>query len=700
MTMNILWTIIPLLFVNSANATETLWQDQKTRSTDDTSNTTPLQNYRLLGLDEAQLQTQLAQAALPNTQARSEQSTLSLPLPDGGFASVTATPSETLAPEIAAEHPDIQTWKVVGTDGKVISGVIDFTPQGFHAMLDMANGDTLFIEPKANDASRDYVSFRKSANREAFNQSGWSCASQHSQSTSQPSFSSTLATNTAARSLAARTGETIRTYRIAIAATAEYTSYQGGQDAAYSAIVTAVNRINQIYERDLAIRLILVSNTNLVFTNATTDPYHNSSSSLMLTENTTTLNSIIGSANYDIGHVLATNNGGLASSSTACGTYKAQGATGLAAPKGDAFIIDYVAHEIGHQLGASHTFNSLIGSCGGSNREKLSAFEPGSGSTIMSYTGLCGSDNLQANSDSMMHSTSIQQIQDYLVNGAGASCAGSISPTNTSPIADAGSNYTIPASTPFTLVGAGLDSDGNTLTYSWEQIDAGSSSNVNVDTTDNALIRAHLPMTTPLRTIPQLSDLTGGVQSAGEALPVNDRALNFRLTVRDGLGGTDYKDMKVTVSNTGSAFAITEPSSTALVAGSVQNVQWTVAGTDLSPINCSAVDIASSTDDGNTFTTLLSKAPNNGSATVTLPNNLGSKTYLRVKCSDNIFFALSATTPAQAKNGGTGSSTTSANASVTDSSTSSSSGGGSMPLEWALFAGIYALLRRRKGIQR
>ena len=696
--MKILWTILPLLFVSNVNATETLWQDHQARHAE-TAKAAQLQHYRVLSLDEAQLQTQLAQTPLStdsSTQARAALPTLSLPLPDGGFANVSATLSETLSPEIAAEYPDIRTWKVTGTDGKVISGVIDITPEGFHAMLDMANGDTLFIDPQTDGTSRQYLSFRKSANWEAFQRSDWSCASQHNASNTQPSFASALSANTAARTLAAKAGETLHTYRIAMAATGEYTAYHGGQSAAYSSILTTVNRINQIYERDLSTRLILVSGTNVVYTNAATDPYTNSNPNLMLGENTKTLNSVIGSTNYDIGHVLATDGGGLASVATVCGQFKAEGATGLSAPDGESFIIDYVSHEIGHQLGASHTFNGQKGACDANNREALTAYEPGSGSTIMAYTGLCNTDNLQMDSDSMMHSSSIQQIQDYLHNGEGASCAVKIGLNNSNPTANAGANYTIPAATPFILTGSGLDTNGDTLSYSWEQVDTGTASNVNVDLGDNAIIRAHLPMTTPTRTVPQLSDLTSGVQSAGEVLPVTTRNLNFRLLVRDGHGGIGHDDMQIKVQNTGSAFAITAPSSTALPAGSVQTVLWNVAGTNLAPINCSAVDIASSTDTGSTFTTLLSNTPNDGNASVTLPGNLGSKTCLRVKCSDNIFFALSATNPAVARTSNNSTITSSAVPSTTLSGTSSG-GGGSAPLEWVFLAGIFALLRLRKG---
>lgn len=689
--MKHLWIAIATLLACNANAGDSLWTDIQGRGTA-TSTESRLQQFRLLGLDETGLKAQLSQVATyatNETQARAASPTLNLPLPDGSFAAVTATPTDILAPDIATAYPDIQTWKVFGTDGKIISGTIDITPLGFHAMLDMASGDTLFIDPRQTSTTRQYLSFSKKANWEAFRAGDWSCSTREHGATA--GSSPVLPAGTAARSMAAKAGETLQTYRIAMAATGEYTDYYGSQNAAYSSIVTIINRINQVYERDLSIRLLLVSGTNIVYPDPEKDPYSNNSPTLMLSENVNNLNKVIGDANFDIGHVLATDGGGLASVATACGKYKSEGMTGLTRPEGDAFIIDYVAHELGHQIGATHTFNGIRGACFANNREALSAYEPGSGSTIMAYTGLCEGDNLQADSDSMMHSASIQQIQDYMHDGSGALCAGKISLANSNPTANAGANYTIPAGTPFILSGSGLDINGDTLSYSWEQVDAGTAAYVNVDLVNNALIRAHLPTARPVRTIPQMSDLLGRVQSAGEVLPATERTLNFRLLVRDGRGGTAYDDTLITVKDTGSNFAVTSPTSTAFVGGTPQTVTWTVAGTDQPSINCSTVDIAITTDNGNTFTDLLTNTPNDGSATVTLPLSLGSKNHIRVKCSNNIFFALSATSPAKARTSNIGSSNTAV-------STNSTGGGGSAPPGWIVVGILYVLYRLRKGV--
>lgn len=685
-------TMLPIM---PTQATSFPWQDIQARN-NQLHHPDGLQHYRQLTLDEDVLLQELQQAppALPTgAQARAATTRIDMPLPDGGFAEVVVTPTEILAPEVAAEHPDIHTWKVTGADGKVMTGVIDMTPAGFHAMLDMADGDTVFIDPQDNGATRHYVSFSKRSNRPAFQQQDWSCPVHGNvRAFRSPITLETRHSPTALRPpVAARAGETLHTYRIAIAATAEYTRFHGGQEEAYNAIVTLVNRLNQVYERDLSLRLNLVSDTRIIYTNAFTDPYTNNAPNSLLTQNTANLNQALGSANYDIGHVLATDGGGLASVATVCGPYKAEGMTGISRPTGDAFIIDYVAHEIGHQLGATHTFNGNRGACTGANRERFTAYEPGSGSTIMAYTGLCEGDNLQTDSDSMMHSASIQQVTDYIhASSGGVSCATATTLNNNNPVANAGADHTIPAGTPFILTGSGTDTDGDTLSYSWEQVDTGTASHVNVDLGDNALIRVFPPVSTPVRTVPRLSDLTRNAQVVGEFLPATSRTMNFRLQVRDGRGGINHDDMQLTVHDTGNNFVVTAPVGTSLVNGAQQLVSWDVAGTTQPPISCNSVDIALTTNGGGSFTTLLTRTPNDGSATVNLPTNLGSRNHIRVKCSDSIFFALSATSPARANL------SDSVSSAPNTGSLNNAGGGGSLPPEWLVLVGMYLLYRLRK----
>ncbi|HPY41661.1 MAG TPA: M12 family metallo-peptidase, partial [Thiolinea sp.] len=466
-----------------------------------------------------------------------------------------------------------------------------------------------------------------------------------------------------------------------------YTKYHGGsKTAALSAITTTINRMNEVYQRDLSIKLRLVSGVTTIYTDAATDPYPSSGSTL-LSENQTVLDNFIGSENYDVGHLFTTGDGGVAVVEGACrNAYKGQGVSGWDTPTGDIFAIDYVAHEVGHQFGATHTFNSNSGSCSGNNRIPKTAYEPGSGSTIMAYAGICSPDNVQAHSDAMFHSGSISQITTYTQNSTGATCADSSSLNNANPVANAGKDYTIPARTPFILTGSATDSNNDALSYSWEEIDLGAISKVDVDTGDNALVRTQLPSSSPSRTIPRLADLLSNSHTYGETLSNQTRPMNFRLQVRDGKGGIGSDDMLVSVHDTGSAFAITSPQNTPLVAGSSLNVKWNTAKTEQAPIACSTVDIAlnmTSTTTNENFQTLLSGTANDGDATVTLPSTLGTKNTIRVKCSNNIFFALSDANPTSAGNGG-------------DSGGVFTNGGtGSLPIEFLFLIGFGALLRQR-----
>ncbi|EKP0314513.1 hypothetical protein JE959_004665, partial [Aeromonas veronii] len=304
---------------------------------------------------------------------------------------------------------------------------------------------------------------------------------------------------------------------------------------------------------------------------------------------------------------------------------------------------DYVAHEIGHQFGADHTFNGTTGSCGGGNRVANQAYEPGSGSSIMAYAGICGDENIQTHSDPYFHSKSIEQMRAHMATVS--TCGITLALSNNAPQAAAGGDYVIPANTAFMLKGAGGDLDNDSLLYNWEQIDLGtesSSAATMIDDGSRPLFRFVSPTASPERILPSLPSLLSGTLAKGEAWPTTNRDLNFRLTVRDGQGGVASDDMKVQVINTGAAFRITNPFyGVTLTPGASQAIAWDVAGTTVAPISCSKVDISVTQDEGASWTMLAAGQPNNGAATVTLPADLTSSVRLKVACSDNIFFAIS-----------------------------------------------------------
>lgn len=440
-----------------------------------------------------------------------------------------------------------------------------------------------------------------------------------------------------------------RTYRLAVATTGEYTQFHGGTvNSGIAAVVTAINRVNELYEVDLSVRLNLVSNNDrLIYTNPNSDPYTNGNSDL--NSNTGNINRVIGSSSYDVGHIFQTSGGGVASLGSVCnGNRKGAGLTGLRQPVGDPFYVDYVAHEIGHQFDGLHTFNGSSGSCAGGNRSSSAAYEPGSGATVMAYAGICNDENLQRNSDPYFHTHSITEINAFITNGGGSRCASVSNPNNTPPSADAGANYTIPARTSFKLTGVATDSDAGDvalLTYNWEQYDLGSASSSPATMVDNGnrpIFRATTPTDNPVRTFPNLNDILNNTSTLGNSLPTTNRDLNFRFTVRDTNGGVAIDDVVIRVSNTGQSFEINSPSAGAsLIGGQAAVITWDVAGTSGSPINCSQVDIEYSSNNASTFTTIARGLPNNGNGSATIPNTETDNARIKVSCSNNIFFAMS-----------------------------------------------------------
>ncbi|MGK2864609.1 MAG: reprolysin-like metallopeptidase, partial [Chitinophagaceae bacterium] len=448
----------------------------------------------------------------------------------------------------------------------------------------------------------------------------------------------------------------LRSYRLAVACTGEYARAATGNGAsttvaqALSAIVTSINRVDGVYEKELAISLNLVGNNNtIVFVDPATDPFTaNDDGSALLEESQTVITNNIGAANYDMGHTFSTGAGGIAQLGTVCGSSKARGVTGLPNPVGDPYDIDYVAHEMGHQFDARHSFNSATGSCGDGNRNSSTAVEPGGGITIMSYAGICGSVNdLGQNSIPYFHGISKDEITEYVINGSGNTC-GTISSTgNLIPVVNAGSDFTIPKSTPFVLAGSATDANGDALTYSWEEIDTGPAGDWNKPTGNAPLFRSFVPVSNPERYFPKISDQINNITTVGELLPFYGRTMKFRLTARDnraGGGGVCHDESVITINSNSGPFVVTIPSATGITwsGSSTHAVTWDITNTNIAPVNCANVSIQLSTDGGLTFpVTILASTPNDGTQDIMVPNLVTNQARIRVKGVGNVFYDMS-----------------------------------------------------------
>ncbi len=559
------------------------------------------------------------------------------PLPNGELQAFSIVEASNFHPKLAVQFPAIQSFAGMGLDDPTARLRFDISPRGLHAMIRSGRHSSVFIDPLRKGNREIYTVFYKK--NQVDKAANFAC-------TLKRIFKEQRGQNTKAN---ARAGDCqFRTYRLALACTAEYAQFHGGTVAdALAAMNTTLTRINGIFENDLSITLQLVeNNTRLIFLNASADPYSNNDIVAMLDENQETCDALIGSANYDIGHVFGTRGGGIAFLGVVCeNRFKASGATGFEQPRGAIFDVDLASHEMGHQFGADHTFNGSQGACSGGNRNNATAVEPGGGSTIMSYAGICNQQNIQNNSDAYFHAISLHQIGDY-VSSAGNSCPQTNS-TNSKPVANhSGNTFFIPKSTPFVLSGEGTDREGNKLTYIWEQMDNGIAPQPPSSSNEvGPLFRSLPPSTSATRYFPDLRAIINRDMLKWEVLPSVAREMNFRLTVRDNQlegGCTNETDVQLMVTNAGPFEVIVPNTALTWGAGSQQTVFWNPAGTAAAPINAATVDILMSIDGGLTYPiTLWENTLNDGEQVVLVPNTTTTIARIMVKASDNVFFDIS-----------------------------------------------------------
>jgi hypothetical protein len=641
-----------------------MWEDVNDRSLDSVAPQLIVPNvYRTVRLNKSALAQALAGAPMEFTREAIENpAIIGLPLPDGTRARFRFEESPIMEPALALQHPEIKTYSGQGIDDPTATARFDQTPFGLHAIV-LSREGTVFIEPVSQSDPTTYVSyFSHDVSTEGLT---LSClisdaeiadAEQRgirwNQESTEPNFV---------------TGPTLRTYRLAVAATGEFTQQYGGGDvnATLAKIVTLINQVDALYRKEATITFQLVANeTSIIFTDPVTDGYTNDTPSTMLAENQTKLDMVIGSANYDIGHVFGGRDSfsfsGVASLGVPCtGGVKGRGVSTMGGGVSSfppSIFVSLVSHEIGHQFSARHTFNSTTSGCSG-NRDPAGAYEPGSGSTIMGYS-TCGSDNLQTFPDLYFHTGSLERITTYSA-GAG-NCASATATGNNAPAIATLSNFTIPANTPFTLTANVTDPNGDALTCVWEEFDLGAASPPNSDDGTRPIFRSFIPTSSTARTFPRLQYILNnanvpppsyacgsGTCLTGEMLPSTTRTMHFRFTARDNraaAGGVANAPMDVSVSATAGPFVVTQPNTTvSWSAGSQQLVTWNAANTANAPINCTNVKISLSTDGGNTFPfTLAASTPNDGSEMIFVPNVPATSTArIKVEAVGNIFFDIS-----------------------------------------------------------
>ncbi|MBS1730566.1 MAG: zinc-dependent metalloprotease [Bacteroidetes bacterium] len=598
--------------------------------------------YLIYKLDETIIKSDLAKA--PTGKISTSPVTIMVPIGDGTVEKFRVVEASVMEPALAAKFPQIKSYAGRGIDHPSSTIRFDVTPEGFHAMILSPDRSTIYVNPLSVDNnSRVYAIYNRANTSSPIE---FKCEMPDDVLTNGAGKATTIKGN-------ADDG-TLRTYRLALCVTGEFSQYflggVVGTDDEKKAIVLAqvttdLTRANGIYERDFGITMQFVEKElSIIYLDPTTDPFTNNFNS----KTQQVCDDSIGNANYDIGHVVhkAGDNGNAGCIACVCKTgSKGSGFTMYSHPDLlDPFVVDYWTHEMGHQYGANHTFTF--------NNEGTGAnVEPGSGSTIMGYAGITGGTDVQPHSDDYFHAVSIGQVSNYFRTGQGG-CAVKTITGNTAPTADAGSDYTIPKSTPFMLTGVSTDVDVTDVpSYEWEQIDVyesgGSNTYPQQGSTKGPVFRSILYSAQPTRVFPNLTTiLSGALYNKWEALPAVARDLNFRFTVRDNhpLGGNNMSDdMIVTVTTSSGPFQITAPNTTGISwdAGTMQSVTWDVANTTSAPVSCSQVNILLSVDGGQTFPIVLaSNTPNDGSQDVLVPNYDVTNARIKVESVGNIFFDI------------------------------------------------------------
>ena len=631
------FTISAILIFGASFGQGSLWNktsENRVRNLSKMERASMPKEYQLFSLDFDNLKERLQEA--PSENSGSSNLIIEFPNQNGEYTSYKIFYAPIMEAGLANRYPDIKSYIGISVDG-TSSIRFSTTIFGLHVIALTGKSGTYYIDTYTKNLE-NYIVYGRS---NISSNNAFSCLVKEDE----------LAPRLLETTVVLANDGKFRQYRLAMACTIEYASFHinaaglgaGTLAQKKAAVLAAMNvtmtRVNGLYERDMSLRMNLVANNDLVIF-VDSDDFTNDTAGSLINESQAEIDAAIGPSNYDIGHTVSTGGGGLAQLNSPCTGNKARGITGSSAPVGDPFDIDYVAHEIGHQCGAQHTFNN---SCGG-NRSAGTAVEPGSGNTIMGYAGICAPD-VQNNSDAHFHTVSLNQMMAFTI-GIG-NCAPNASNGNTPPVVNAGVDRTIPKGTPFILFPQSVtDANGDSLTYCWEQTDTAIATQPpTASNTSGPSFRSNPPVTAPERYMPALATVVAGnLSSTWEVVSTAARSYNFALTVRDNRmpngGQTTRDNVLVTASNTVGPFSVNSQNTTeAWAQGSTQTITWIRNGAETLSAN---VDIYLSTDGGVTFPTLLtpSGVPNSGSATITVPNVVTQTARIMVRAKENIYYAV------------------------------------------------------------
>lgn len=582
------------------------------------------ERYQSYALDFALLQKQI----LSNPK-----STIILPDPNGDFVEFTYEASSNMEEGLQKKYPDITSYKGKTKDGKYLRFTL--SKNGLNAIFQTEDGVSKIATAANND--QNYLSYFFT---DHYHPDQFYCG--------VTEIAKELEYEELSGANKGLVLEELVTYRMAIASTAEFSNKYGGTTASVlTKINDVLNDLNFYYELEVAIHFNLVEQNDLIiFFDSSTDGYNNNDLGTMLGQNQIKLSELIGADNYDVGHVFGTSGSGgaigIAALSSACNPQnKARGATSDVGNMVRTFL-----HEIGHQFSANHTFNycNQDDATGGGNANSGTAYEPGGGSTIMAYATACGS-NAYSQAEDYFHVNSLLSIYAHSRN---QSCGATTVTNNNKPEITFSypNNFSIPKETPFKLTGDAEDEDSEDfLLYTWEQYNVGPATPLGTVFGNAASFRSYSPSVQKTRVFPKMSDLANGTDNIAEVLPNYARNFNFIFTARDGSdghGSIATYEVKFKSINESGPFVVNYPNGfESFEFGDYVKVEWDVANTFSSSVNCKNVNIKLSTNSGNDYPyDLVIGTPNDGEAWVFMPEISTTNARIMVEAADNIFFDI------------------------------------------------------------